>query len=139
MSKETVIVRCLVKKPAGKDSSCATKAGFAANIYCANGYMWVSLPNVSVEQMEKAIEEAGFEKASGVEYDMDSRHSTVKRCLVKKPAGKDSSCATSMGFSVNLHCAEDYMWIKLSNLSFEEMENAIKHSGFEKISEVEHC
>lgn len=137
MSKETVILRCLVKKPAGQDSSCATKAGFAVNIYCADGYMWISLPNVSVEQMEKAIEHAGFEKASEVEYEMDSRNSTVKRCLVKKPAGKDISCATRQGFAVNLHCAEGYMWVSLPNVSFEQMERVVRHSMFEKVSEIE--
>lgn len=135
--KESKMLRCLVKKPEGQGISCATKLGFAVNLYCAEGYMWLKLPNVSIEDMEEAIKLSGFEKASEVEYEFTSKSDNTKRCLVKKPEGQDISCATKIGFAVNLHCAEDYMWIKLPDISFEEMENAVKYSGFEKVSEVE--
>lgn len=136
MRNENKVLRCLVKKPEGKDSSCASKVGFAVNLHCAEGYMWIKLMNVTVEQMEEAIKHYGFEKASEVEYEFSS-NGEVKRCLVKKPEGKDSRCATKMGFAVNLHCAEGYMWIKLPNINFEEMNKAVDASGFEKVSEVE--
>ncbi|MDI6976520.1 hypothetical protein [Serratia sp. Se-RSBMAAmG] len=66
--KEAQVLRCLVKKPEGQDSSCATRLGFAVNLHCAEGYMWVKLINVTVDQMEEAIAQAGFEKISEVEY-----------------------------------------------------------------------
>jgi len=66
--KEAQVLRCLVKKPEGQDIRCATRLGFAVNIHCAEGYMWVKLINVTVDQMEEAIAQAGFEKVSEVEY-----------------------------------------------------------------------
>lgn len=66
--KEAQVLRCLVKKPKGQDGSCATDLGFAVNLHCAEGYMWVKLINVTVAQMEEAIAQAGFEKVSEVEY-----------------------------------------------------------------------
>lgn len=66
--KEAQVLRCLVKKPEGQDITCATRLGFAVNIHCAEGYMWIKLINVTVEQMEEAIAQAGFEKVSEIEY-----------------------------------------------------------------------
>lgn len=65
------------------------------------------------------------------------------RCLVKKGDG-DFDRASRLGYAINLHCAEECMWLcwpdgiqmepgRLKNL----FEMHLEEDGFEKLSEVE--
>lgn len=62
-------VRCLVKKDQD-DFYRATKLGYAVNLHCAEGYMWLSMPYpaVSIGAMSSLLKNDGFAKVSEVEY-----------------------------------------------------------------------
>lgn len=70
MSKvEERTVRCLVKKDAG-DFDRAAKLGYAVNLHCAEGYMWLSMPYpiVNIGAMDCMLKTDNFVKVSEVEY-----------------------------------------------------------------------
>lgn len=67
-------VRCLVKKGEG-DFERAAKLGYAVNLNCAEGYMWLSYPGdmfSSAQRLktlfENHLDTDGFEKISAVEF-----------------------------------------------------------------------
>ncbi|UTC25277.1 hypothetical protein P7_087 [Pectobacterium phage vB_PcaM_P7_Pc] len=67
-------IRCLVKKGDG-DFDRAAGLGYAINLHCADGYMWLSYPGHmfnSAERLKKIfemhLEKDGFEKISAVEF-----------------------------------------------------------------------
>lgn len=61
------------------------------------------------------------------------------RCLVEKCNG-DFIRATELGYSVNLHCAGGYMWLKMPfpQVDIADMNDLLKSHGFTKVSEVEY-
>lgn len=58
------------------------------------------------------------------------------RCLVKKYKG-DFERACELGYSINLHCAEGYMWLVMP-VTVVKMESLLAEDGFTKVSEVEY-
>lgn len=63
------VIRCLVKIPEGESIKSATRVGFAVNIYCTEGYMWLSMPSeYGTQNMDNLINKSGFEKISEIEY-----------------------------------------------------------------------
>ena len=62
-------VRCLVQKHKG-DFERASKLGYAINLHCAEGYMWLVMPypEVSVDAMNELLKFHDFTKVSEVEY-----------------------------------------------------------------------
>ena len=60
------------------------------------------------------------------------------RCLVKKYNG-DFVRAGKLGYSINLHCAEGYMWLIMPypEVSIEKMNELLEDDDFTKVSEVE--
>lgn len=67
-------VRCLVKKGEG-DFDRAAGLGYAINLNCAEGYMWLIYPGSACTTPERLLKlfenhlaEDGFEKVSAVEF-----------------------------------------------------------------------
>lgn len=62
-------VRCLVKKYKG-DFDRAAKLGYAINLNCAEGYMWLVMPypQMNVASMNELLKFHEFTKVSEVEY-----------------------------------------------------------------------
>lgn len=61
------------------------------------------------------------------------------RCLVKKCQG-DFDRAGKLGYAINLHCAEGYMWLVMPypQINAEAMNELLKFHEFTKVSEVEY-
>lgn len=61
------------------------------------------------------------------------------RCLVKKYQA-DFDRAGKLGYAINLHCAEGYMWLVMPypQVNAEAMNELLKFHEFTKVSEVEY-